>query len=176
MVSSFNFSTEHAPPFIFDALNKGPAIVLSKESTQASFCASESWATILGSAPFISGCNAWELEIINSSSLYIFVGAATRETDLATFLGGDSHSWGYIGDRALYHKRTKMKLYGERFGHGDTIGVLLNMDYGSLSFSKNSVDFGMAFDGIMGEVYPSNCTEMDADFKLADCELTGWMD
>jgi hypothetical protein len=22
----------------------------------------------------------------------------------------------------------------------------------------------------------SNCTEMDADFKLADCELTGWMD
>ena len=155
MVSSFNFSTEHAPPFIFDALNKGPAIVLSKESTQASFCASESWATILGSAPFISGCNAWELEIINSSSLYIFVGAATRETDLATFLGGDSHSWGYIGDRALYHKRTKMKLYGERFGHGDTIGVLLNMDYGSLSFSKNSVDFGMAFDGIMGEVYPA---------------------
>jgi len=154
-VVNFNFRTTNAPSFVFDSFNKGPAISLSADRMHASFHASESWETILGTTPLISGCNSWELEIVNSSSLYIFVGVATRETDLATFLGGDEYSWGYIGDRALYHKRTKVKLYGERFGHGDIVGVTLNMDRGSLSFSKNGVGLGVAFDGLQGELYPA---------------------
>lgn len=150
-----SFRTLRAPPFTFDSLNKGPAISLNRDGLNASFCANETWATVLGSVPFISSCNSWELEIISSTSIYLFVGVATRQTNLATFLGGDEHSWGYIGDRALYHKRTKMKLYGERFGHGDTIGILLNMEDGVLSFSKNGTDLGVAFEGLVGALYPA---------------------
>ena len=36
-----------------------------------------------------------------------------------------------LGDRALYHKRNKVKLYGERFGQGDVIGVTPDMDEGT---------------------------------------------
>lgn len=52
------------------------------------------------------------------------------------YIGGDGEGYGYIGDRALYHKRTKVKVYGERFGEGDVIGVTLDLDLGTLSFSK----------------------------------------
>jgi len=147
--------TKKAPAFTFDHTRKGPAIKLSTNALGAIFEANETWATVLGSSPFMSQCNSWEFEIINSSSLFLFVGVASLEANLTTFLGGDEHSWGYIGDRALYHRRMKSRLYGERFGHGDTVGVILNMDYGSLSFSKNGMDLGVAFNGLIGELYPA---------------------
>ena len=74
---------------------------------------------------------------------------------MSTFLGGDDYGWGYIGDRALYHKRSKVKVYGERFGQGDVIGVKLDLDKGTLSFSRNNEDLGVAFTGLTGELYPA---------------------
>ena len=71
--------------------------------------------------------------------------------NLSTFLGGDENGWGYIGDRALYHKRNKVKLYGERFGQGDVIGVTLDMDEGTLSFDKNGEDLGVAITNLNGD-------------------------
>lgn len=35
--------------------------------------------------------------------------------------------------------------YGEMFGPGDVIGVRLDMEQGTLGFSKNGVEWGQAF-------------------------------
>lgn len=91
--------------------------------------------------------------IDKSTTSYLFIGVARRQADLGTFLGGDEHGWGFIGDRALYHGRSKLKAYGQRFAEGDRIGVTLDLDVGTLSFSKNGVDLGLAFTGISGELY-----------------------
>lgn len=147
--------TEQGVAFRFDSVNSGPAIFVGGNEMSASFRSNETWSTILGTTPFCTGINYWELHLDKSATSYLFIGVATRDADLATFLGGDDNGWGFIGDRALYHKRTKVKAYGERFGQGDTIGVTLNMDRGTLSFSKNGQDLGVAFEGLVGSVYPA---------------------
>jgi len=109
----------------------------------------------MGSTPFISGRNCWEIRVDKSQTAYLFIGVATKHADTATFLGGDDFGWGYIGDRALYHKRSKVKVFGERFGQGDVIGVCLDLDKGTLSFSRNGEEMGVAFDGLTGELFPA---------------------
>lgn len=147
--------TEQGIAFRFDSANSGPAIFVSGNELSASFGSNETWSTILGTTPFYTGSNYWEFQLDKSATNYLFIGVATRDADLTTFLGGDDYGWGFIGDRALYHKRTKVKAYGERFGQGDTIGVTLNMDRGTLSFSKNGHDLGVAFEGLVGGLYPA---------------------
>lgn len=147
--------TEQGIAFRFDSANSGPAIFVSGNELSATFGSNETWSTILGTTPFYTGSNYWEFQLDKSATNYLFIGVATRDADLTTFLGGDDHGWGFIGDRALYHKRTKVKAYGERFGQGDTIGVMLNMDRGTLSFSKNGHDLGVAFEGLVGGLYPA---------------------
>lgn len=147
--------TEQGIAFRFDSVNSGPAICVSGNGMSASFRSNETWSTILGTTPFCTGINYWELHLDKSATSYLFIGVATRDADVTTFLGGDDNGWGFIGDRALYHKRTKVKSYGERFSQGDTIGVTLNMDRGSLCFSKNGQDLGVAFEGLVGSLYPA---------------------
>lgn len=147
--------TEQGIAFRFDSANSGPSIFVSGSELSATFGSNETWSTILGTIPFFTGSNYWELHVDTSTTAYLFIGVANRGADLTTFLGGDCNGWGFIGDRAIYHKRTKVKAYGERFGQGDTIGVTLNMDRGTLSFSKNGQDLGVAFEGLTGGLYPA---------------------
>ena len=99
--------------------------------------------------------NHWKIRVERSPTAYLFVGVATKDANLSTFLGGDENGWGYIGDRALYHKRNKVKLYGDRFGQGDIIGVTLDMDEGTLSFDKNGEKLGVAITNLVGVIYPA---------------------
>ena len=147
--------TKAVAPFTFDRLNCGPTIFVGRDNMSASFANNESWSTVLGTSGFLCGRNMWEVHLDKTPTAYIFIGVAKRQADLSTFLGGDDFGWGYIGDRALYNKRAKVKAYGERFGEGDTIGVVLDMDRGTLAFTKNGVDLGVAFEGLSGELFPA---------------------
>jgi hypothetical protein len=142
-------------PFCFDAGSSGPNIRLSQDGLTASFTSNEMWSTVLGTTGFGVGVNRWAVHIEKSVTAYIFIGVASRDVGLCNFLGGDSNGWGYIGDRALYHQRSKVKSYGERFSQGDTIGVTLDMDRGTLSFTHNGASLGVAFEGLSGELFPA---------------------
>ena len=139
----------------FDPIHCGPSIRISDDGLSASFSSSESWSSVLGNQGFMQGKNYWEIRIDRSPTAYLFVGVALRHANLSTFLGGDQYGWGYIGDRALYHKRSKLKLYGDRFGQGDVIGVTLDMDEGTLSFTRNGLDLGVAIQHLSGVIYPA---------------------
>ena len=141
--------------FTFDRASSGPSIFVSTDGLSASFGSNETWSTVMGSTPFISGVNYWEIKIDKSQTAYLFIGVATKHADTTSFLGGDEFGWGYIGDKALYHKRAKVKVYGEKFGRGDVIGVTLDLDNGTLSFKRNDNDMGVAFSGLAGELYPA---------------------
>lgn len=147
--------TQSGTAFAFDDESCGEGITVSEGGLTAMYTGNETWSMILGNEPLVAGCNHWEVRIDDSPTSCIFVGVATRFADVASFLGGDEHSWGYIGDRALYHNRMKVKVYGERYAMGDVIGVTLDMNHGVLSFAKNGFDLGIAFDGLAGELYPA---------------------
>ena len=142
-------------PFVFDTKKCGPDIVLSNDGRVASYRGDDNWSTVLGSVPFASGINSWEIKIVTSSTAYIFIGIASSLADLNTFLGGCSEGWGFIGEQALYHGREKVKIYGEPFSAGDVVGVILDFNSGTLSFTKNGKTLGIAFDRIYGELFPA---------------------
>lgn len=110
---------------------------------------------VLGNTGFTSGRNRWAVRIDRSPTAYLFVGIASTAANQASFLGSDAHGWGFIGDKALYHRRDRVRTYGERFGQGDVVGVELDMDRGLVSFSRNGVDLGVAFRGLSGELFPA---------------------
>lgn len=150
-----SYETTAGTPCVFDRSKSGPNILTSRDGLTAMYSGNESWSTIMGSTPLLVGQNQWEILIESSQTSYIFIGVAHQSADLRTFLGGDEYSWGCIGDRALYHKRTKIKMFGERFGQGDVIQVLLDSNIGTLSLFKNRVELGLAFKGLYGELYPA---------------------
>lgn len=149
-------TTQQDLPFRF--ATHGPSMTnlrLSEDQLTATYTGSESWTTIFATEPFVVGRNYWEVRIDKSSTSYLFIGIAAKQASATTFLGGDEYGWGYIGDRAIYHRRNKLRAYGDRFMQGDVIGVTLDMDNGTLSYSKNGLDLGVAFDGLAGELYPA---------------------
>ncbi|GBG28169.1 E3 ubiquitin-protein ligase HECTD3 [Hondaea fermentalgiana] len=154
-VASHKARTKDRLAFEFDPYNCGPNICITDKGLCARFAATESWSTVLATRGYSSGVHSWQVRIDESDSPYLFVGVASRKACLQTFLGGDEHGWGYIGDRALYHKRNRLSIYGDRFGQGDVLSVTLDMDAGTLAFARNGKDLGVALDGLTGVLYPA---------------------
>jgi hypothetical protein len=150
-----SFHTESGVAFKFDPLQSGPDITVSSDGLTAKYSGDDNWSTLLCSHGFSTGMVSWEMRVNHSLTAYIFVGIASSAADLTTFLGGDSHGYGFIGEQALYHNREKVKIFGESFGAGDVIRVTVDFNAGTLSFSKNGHLLGVAFDKIFGEFYPA---------------------
>ncbi|KAI9989409.1 hypothetical protein PInf_019692 [Phytophthora infestans] len=125
------------------------------DNLSVSYSGNEVWKAACAVTSFSTGVHSWLVRIEKSSSPYLFVGVATRQANLDSFLGADDQSWGFIGDKALYYQRNRIRAYGETFTEGDCIGLRLDCEKGELSFSKNGVDLGVAFDNIVGSVSPA---------------------
>lgn len=149
------FTTDPGISFTFDPQKCGTDILLGEGNLKASYAGDDNWSTLLGSRAFSTGKVGWEIRVTHTSTAYLFVGVATSEADLNTYLGGCSKGWGFIGEQALYHSRENVKGYGEAFGTGDFIGISLDFHRGTLSFSKNGASLGVAFDKMCGELYPA---------------------
>ena len=152
---SVEFTTDPGISFTFDPQKCGVDILLGEGNLKASYAGDDNWSTLLGSRSFSTGKVGWEIRITHTSTAYLFVGVATSEADLNTYLGGCSNGWGFIGEQALYHSRKNVKGYGDAFSTGDFIGISLDFHRGTLSFSRNGKSLGVAFDKMCGELYPA---------------------
>ncbi|CAG9464204.1 unnamed protein product [Pedinophyceae sp. YPF-701] len=86
------------------------------------------------------------------------VGWSTKAASLE--LGTDKHGFGFGGTGKASHAKQFLD-YGEAYGLNDTIGCLLDCDSGTVSFSKNGTDLGVAFEipgHLKGQTfYPAVC-------------------
>ncbi|ETM39823.1 hypothetical protein L914_14071 [Phytophthora nicotianae] len=135
--------------------SRSSLLSFAEDNLSVSYSGNEVWKAACAVTSFSTGVHSWMVRIEKSSSPYLFVGIATRQANLDSFLGADDQSWGFIGDKALYYQRNRVRAYGETFTEGDCIGLRLDCEKGELSFSKNGVDLGVAFDNIVGEVCPA---------------------
>ncbi|GMF58364.1 unnamed protein product [Phytophthora fragariaefolia] len=135
--------------------SRSSLLTFADDGLSVSYSGNEVWKAACAVVSFSTGVHSWMVRVEKSSSPYIFVGVATRQANLDSFLGADDQSWGFIGDKALYYQRNRVRAYGETFTEGDCIGLRLDCEKGELSFSKNGVDLGVAFDNIVGEVCPA---------------------
>ena len=79
-------------------------------------------------------------------------------------LGVSATGYGYGGTGKKVNNNT-FTDYGDTFSTGDRIGCCLDLDAGSISFTKNGTDLGIAFSGINSalQYYPTIC--------LKDCSV-----
>lgn len=135
--------------------NRNGLLAYSEDGRSVAYSGNDAWKAACAEQRLSTGQHAWAVRIDKSSSSYIFVGVVTRRFNADSFLGADDHSWGFIGDKALYYQRNRVRAFGEAFGESDTVGVHLDCERGTLAFTKNGSPLGVAFDNVVGEVYPA---------------------
>ncbi|KAG1699486.1 hypothetical protein DVH05_012899 [Phytophthora capsici] len=155
LISSLPLNSDGCSLLFDRKRSRSSLLGFAEDNLSVSYSGNEVWKAACAGVGFSTGVHSWIVRIEKSSSPYLFVGVATRQANLDSFLGADDQSWGFIGDKALYYQRNRVRSYGDTFTEGDFIGLRLDCEKGELSFSKNGVDLGMAFDNVVGEVCPA---------------------
>ena len=120
-------------------------------------------AAVRGNKGFDRGLHYWEVTFCETFGSSIMVGVGTKKAKLHTsnyeyidILGTDSESWGLNYKGYLVHNGRPTK-FTDSFYSGTTIGVLLDMNAGKLSYFKDGSFLGTAFQGLLdidSELYP----------------------
>jgi len=122
--------------FHLDRMQCSPGIKVSDDFLTATYDRSIAGkAMVLGTKGFRQGMAYWEVKVEHANWGSVFIGVAPKTTK----------SWqgfGFLNYRAVqaYGSET---LYGSYFTNGDTIGVLLDMDRGTMAFIKDGEDFNV---------------------------------
>jgi hypothetical protein len=130
--------------------DKNAGITLSNGDLTASFSANnQAVRATLGKS---AGKWYWECYV----QAGIFVGIGTDAASLSAHVGATATGWSYYGSGGGTTKYTNgiLSVYGAAFTTGDTIGVALDMDAGTIVFYKNGVSQGTAFSGLTGTIFP----------------------
>lgn len=103
-------------------------------------------AAIAGSHPMRGGRHFAECEVVEAGGCGVFLGLAARGLDLEATSWHQAAFWGVTShDGALCHGGGCADWAGQQvFGAGDTIGLLLDCDAGTLAVYKNGARLGQA--------------------------------
>lgn len=103
---------------------------------------------------------------------HVFLGVATRQTALGSYLGADRHGWGYLVSQDLYHGGSRLRSgYGSRMSAGMTVELTLNTDVGLLSVGNADTgeDFGPAMNNLYQVCPPCGTVRGLNSFCLEEC-------
>ena len=141
-------STSSEELFIFDAMNCGPNLSLSNGGLTATNTCDKQWNAVRSTQMFATGVHCWEVRVDRCVSKNIFIGVMDEVGCVGNYVGSDDHGWGFLANRAVWHSKAKTKSYGRLFRGGDVVGVRLDVEEGTLSFSLNGAPLGIAVEGL----------------------------
>jgi hypothetical protein len=102
-------------------------------------------------ATFGVSSGKWYWEVVgNSSEAMIGIGKEGGLYDFRTATG-----YGYYSANGQKYTNGTGSSYGATYATGNTIGVALDMDAGTLTFYKNGTSQGVAFSGLSGTYFPN---------------------
>ncbi len=144
---------------LWDAANKSANINLSADALTASNT-SGGWNGVRGTVGVDSGKWYWEVKLIETPAVTHAVGVCDAACTLTgKVLAGDSqHNWVTIINGASSTRHSPSVNYGA-YDAGSTpagcvIGHLLDRDAGTLAYTVNGVNKGVAFNDVNVLVYP----------------------
>ena len=110
-----------------------------------------SWAGCRGTIPVTkSGRYYYECRMEGNPKGICRVGWSTLDSSLNLGTSKRGYGFGATGNKATSNQFAE---YGVAFGVGDIIGCTLDLDAGTISFSKNGTDLGVAFSGVNASVF-----------------------
>jgi hypothetical protein len=72
--------------------------------------ASKVWGTVVSTQQYSpkTGVHRWAIRLDKCERGHVFIGVATAQATMKTYVGGDKYGWGMIGTQALWHDRRKV--------------------------------------------------------------------
>ncbi len=149
--ADFSWDTDSAHPSILFFADNRIALLNDTEF---------SYKNVYGATGFLGGVQYWEIIIDSRTQNELKIGVSKeRRKDLQAAFSDNISGYAYYGLGELRHGEDSMGVkYGKKFRKSGIIGVCLNMDQGTLSFSLNGECFGPAFkDKALekGPIYPA---------------------
>lgn len=132
------------PPFELDPTNAGKNLVVLKQNLTVKNAINKKWHSVRGTVGFEEGVHHWQVRIDICVSKNIFIGVCTAQASLENYIGSDAFGYGFLANKAIWNNKTKLHSYGEIFKQGDVIGVTLDCNTKTLSFSRNGETLGPA--------------------------------
>ena len=129
------------------------------------------WKTAIVAHPAPSnGPVSWTVTIDRSSGGNMMIGVCMKNHSHTIYIGGNSSAykgWSYYGCTPGYkYHNGNATEYGRAFNTGDVIGVLLDQSEGTLAFTHNGEELGVAYSDLPNDepLYPavSLCQNSDA--------------
>ncbi|KXJ20468.1 SPRY domain-containing SOCS box protein 3 isoform X1 [Exaiptasia diaphana] len=168
----------------WDKNNRSPDVYLCLDNRLACFhtdpvTMSTGTAAVRGNKAFTHGKHYWEVKLSDIYGTSVMVGVGTKNAALHTgnyeyvnLIGRDKQSWGLSHKGEIWHNGIKTK-FCDPFFDATVIGILLDMDFGTLSFFKNKQLLGVAFTGVgidYPELYPIvSSTAAESEVEIGDC-------
>ncbi|XP_032221392.1 SPRY domain-containing SOCS box protein 3 isoform X1 [Nematostella vectensis] len=179
--------------WVWDFQSRSPNVYLCYHNKVACFhidpvVESTGTAAVLGNKAFAHGQHYWEIKLTDVRGTSMMIGVATQDAMLHTdnyeyvnLVGRDQESWGLSHRGEIWHGGQKWK-FCEPFFDSTVIGVLLDMDKGTISFFKNGQPLGVAFTGLQDrgcELYPiasSTASESEVELGYRCCKYSTLID
>jgi len=100
----------------------------------------------VANAEFMDGVHYWELtiDVFTSSGINVGIVVPDKISSLTTYVGADSNSWDYCNTGSKIHQGAST-TYGSAYAQGSIIGLLLNLEEGSLTYYVNGKSNGVAY-------------------------------
>lgn len=149
--------------FKMDRMSHFSSITISDDGLSATCTGGESRALAIGTVGFTTGIHYWELRVDQAEFGSVFLGVCEKAGPPGSQALQNSrlnrwNGWGFVNFRATYHNSTE-RIYGDHFNAGDTIGILLDMEAGKISFFMDGIkygehivaDLGVAFDNLQND-------------------------
>lgn len=135
--------------FSFDKELHAPNVVVSLDASSVSKPSGGGQGCAIGNVGFSSGVHYWEFKIEQGEIGSIFVGVIEKPEDMRT-LPRQLSRWqglGMVNNRSSYHTGhvafgERINVYGDHFQSGDLIGVVLDLNRGTLSFFLDGLKYG----------------------------------
>ncbi|CAM9487476.1 unnamed protein product [Chrysoparadoxa australica] len=121
--------------FLLNVATAGPGLHFSTDRSTLTCESAATRAMVLGGRGFVAGVHYWEVRVEKCNWGSVFIGVSPKHSQA---WGG----YGFLNYRACqaYGSET---LYGAYYTAGDKVGVLLDMDRGTLAFVKDGEDFNI---------------------------------